>query len=233
MKKRYEIETVAPGRANGISLQLARKQELEGPSATLSEAEKEDIITKAASAVADFLEALGVDWKNDPNTEDTPLRVARSYVNDLWRGRYEPAPEITTFPNDVECYDGMVFEGGIPLQTMCSHHLCTILGKVHVAYIPGKDGKVIGLSKLNRIVEHLGRRAVIQEQLTTAIHAAINKVCEGNHGVAVMIEGTHTCVACRGVKHTGSSMVTSKLSGDFMEESQTRAEFYEFVNRIK
>lgn len=233
MKQIYSIETVPAGRANGISLQLAAKQAKEGTSASLSEDEKAAIIDKAAKAVADFLEALGVDWENDPNTVDTPLRVAKSYVNDLWKGRYEAAPEITTFSNVAECYDGMVFEGGIPMQSMCSHHLCTILGKVHVAYIPGTEGKVIGLSKLNRIVEHFSRRATIQEQLTTAIHAAIDKVCEGNHGVAVMIEGTHTCVACRGVKHIGTSMITSKLSGDFMKESETRAEFYEFVGRMK
>ena len=233
MKKIYDIESAPEGRANGISLQLAAKQQQEGLGATLTEEEKNKIIDKAAKAVADFLDALGVDWKHDPNCRDTPVRVAKSYVNDFWRGRFEPAPEITTFPNDEACYDGMVFEGGIPVQSMCSHHLCNISGKAHIAYIPGTQGKVIGLSKLNRSVYHFSRRATIQEELTTAIHAAGSKVCEGNQGVAVMIEGTHACVACRGVRHEGSTMVTSKISGDFMNESQTRAEFYAFVNRMK
>ena len=95
-----------------------------------------------------------------------------------------------------------------------------------MAYVPSKDGRVIGLSKLNRIVEHFARRGAIQEQLTVAIHQAIDKVCEGNVGVAVMINATHNCVSCRGVKHQGAAMQTAKLSGCFLEEDSARAEFY-------
>ena len=123
----------------------------------------------------------------------------------------------------------MVFEGGIPLTSMCSHHHQTIMGKVHVAYIPGKDSKVIGLSKLNRLVEHFARRGAIQEQLTVAIHNSINTIINDNNGVAVMIEATHNCVQCRGVKHGGASMKTSKLTGAFKDDDATRAEFYEFA----
>jgi GTP cyclohydrolase I len=123
----------------------------------------------------------------------------------------------------------MVFEGGIPLTSMCSHHHQTIMGRVHVAYIPGTDSKVIGLSKLNRLVEHFGRRGAIQEQLTVAIHNAITTIINDNKGVAVMIEATHNCVQCRGVKHGGASMKTSKLTGAFRDDDATRAEFYEFV----
>ena len=153
--------------------------------------------------------------------------IEAAYVNDLWAGRYEKAPEITAFPSDG--YDGMVFEGGIPLTSMCSHHHQTIMGKVHVAYIPGKDSKVIGLSKLNRLVEHFARRGAIQEQLTVAIHNSINTIINDNKGVAVMIEATHNCVQCRGVKHGGASMKTSKLTGAFKNDTATRAEFYEFI----
>jgi GTP cyclohydrolase I len=123
----------------------------------------------------------------------------------------------------------MVFKGGIPLTSMCSHHHQTIMGRVHVAYIPGTDSKVIGLSKLNRLVEHFGRRGAIQEQLTVAIHNAINTIINDNKGVAVMIEATHNCVQCRGVKHGGASMKTSKLTGAFRHDDATRAEFYQFV----
>ena len=119
--------------------------------------------------------------------------------------------------------------GGIPLTSMCSHHHQTIMGKVHVAYIPGKDSKVIGLSKLNRLVEHFGRRGAIQEQLTVAIHNAIDTIITDNNGVAVMIDATHNCVSCRGVKHGGASMKTSKLTGAFKEDAATRSEYYEFV----
>ena len=225
------IELVLEGYANGLSIQLADKQKVHGPSATLSKEEKEAIINEAALAFGNFLTALGVDWQNDPNSADTPRRVAKAYVNDLWAGRFNPAPSITAFPSDG--YDGMVFEGGIPLTSMCSHHHQTIMGSVHVAYIPGEESKVIGLSKLNRVVEHFGRRGAIQEQLTVAIHNAVNTLIENNQGVAVMIEATHNCVQCRGVKHGGASMKTSKLTGAFKEDPATRNEFYEFVRGYK
>ena len=226
-KEINSIETVMSGYANGISTQLAQKQLEEGSDAKLSNYEKAEIINKAAHHFGEFLTALGVDWVNDPNSNDTPRRVAKAYVNDLWAGRFNPAPSITAFPSDG--YDGMVFEGGIPLTSMCSHHHQTITGLVHVAYIPGDDSKVIGLSKLNRIVEHFGRRGAIQEQLTVAIHSAVNTIIQDNKGVAVMIEATHNCVQCRGVKHGGASMKTSKLTGAFKDDPATRNEFYEFV----
>jgi GTP cyclohydrolase I len=224
-------EIVQPGFANGISTQLAKKQAIEGPEATLTEFEKHYIIEDAARAFGDFLNALGCDWENDPNSSDTPRRVAKAYVKDLWKGRYEPMDKVTAFPSDG--YDGIVFEGGIPLTSMCSHHHGLIEGIVHIGYIPSKDGKVIGLSKLNRIVEQFGRRGSIQEQLTVAIHNAVDKICEDNLGVAVMIEATHACVSCRGVKHQGASMKTAKLSRCFLDEDSARAEFYEFTKGYK
>ena len=226
-KQRKNLEIVHPGFANGVSMQLAVKQTLDGPDARLTEEEKQEIIDKAAYHYGLFLTALGVTWESDPNSSDTPRRVAKAYVNDLWRGRYEPMSDITAFPSDG--YDGIVFEGGIPLTSMCSHHHQTILGTVHVAYIPGEDSNVIGLSKLNRVVEHFGRRGAIQEQLTVAIHHAIDELIENNKGVAVMIDATHNCVSCRGVKHGGASMKTAKLSGAFLDDGNARSEFYQFV----
>tara|TARA_Y100001972_G_scaffold18773_1_gene21459 strand:+ start:13080 stop:13739 length:660 start_codon:yes stop_codon:yes gene_type:complete len=218
MCKKLEIADI--GMANGIASEVP-----------LTNKQKEKMIAKAAKAYGKFLDALDCDWRNDPNSNDTPRRVAKAYVNDLWAGRYNGPPSITGFPSDG--YDGMVFEGGIPLTSMCSHHHQTINGKVHIGYISSKDGTVVGLSKLNRIVEHFGRRGAIQEQLTVAIHNAVDKICEGNLGVAVMVEATHNCVSCRGVKHQGASMKTSKLSGSFMTEDSARAEFYEFCKGYK
>ena len=220
-------EIVQAGFANGISTQLAEKQVLEGPQATLTVEEKKVIIENASKAFGDFLTALGCDWKNDPNSSDTPHRVAKAYVNDLWAGRYEPLSKITAFPSDG--YDGIVFEGNIPVTSMCSHHHQAITGRVHIGYVPSKDGKVVGLSKLNRIVEQFARRGAIQEQLTVAIHNALYKICVVNLGVAVMIEAGHNCVSCRGIKHQGASMKTAKLTGCFLNEDSARAEFYEFV----
>ena len=230
-KQRKNLELVKSGFANGISTQLATKQIMFGPDARLTKEEKQEIIDDAAHHYGNFLTALGVAWEHDPNSADTPRRVAKAYVNDLWAGRYEPMSDITAFPSDG--YDGIVFEGGIPLTSMCSHHHQTITGLVHVAYIPGDNSNVIGLSKLNRVVEHFGRRGAIQEQLTVAIHHAIDELIENNKGVAVMIEATHNCVQCRGVKHGGASMKTAKLSGAFMTEGSTRNEFYKFIDYLK
>ena len=226
-------EVVQAGFANGISTQLAKKQELYGPEARLTEEEKKEIIENAAQAFGNFLTALGCDWENDPNSSDTPHRVAKAYVNDLFAGRYEPLDKITAFPSDG--YDGIVQESNIPVTSMCSHHHQTIQGLVSIAYVPSKNGKVVGLSKLNRIVEHFGRRGAIQEQLTVAIHNAVDKICENNLGVAVTVSATHNCVSCRGVKHQGASMQTAKLSGCFLEEDSARAEFYKNIelSRVK
>jgi len=223
--KQINIETVKAGYANGISTQLAELGEL-------TPEMKQAIIDEAAEKFGEFLTALGVDWKNDPNSNDTPRRVAKAYVNDLWAGRYETAPSITAFPSDG--YDGIVQESYIPITSMCSHHHLTISGYCHVAYIPDRNGQVIGLSKLNRIVEHFSRRGAIQEQLTVAIHNAVNQIITENKGVAVMISATHNCVSCRGTKHQGASMQTAKLSGVFFEDEKTRSEFYKNIeNSIK
>ena len=211
-----DLELVKVGYANGVA-----------PGFPLTDKEKWDMVDEAAEAYGKFLDALGCDWRNDPNSNDTPRRVAKAYVFDLWKGRYEAMSNITAFPSDG--YDGIVQESNIPVESMCSHHHQRIGGKVSIAYVPSKDGKVIGLSKLNRIVDLFGRRGAIQEQLTVAIHNAIDKICEGNIGVAVMIDATHNCVSCRGVKHQGASMQTAKLSGCFLKEADARAEFYKNI----
>lgn len=198
----------------------------------LSKEEKEKMIEEAALHYGKFLTSLKHDWQNDPNASDTPRRVAKSFVNDLIGGCYADAPKITTFDN-TDNYDGMVFQGNIDVKSICAHHHLPFVGKAHVAYIPTKEGQVIGLSKLNRIVEHFARRPQIQENLTMQIHDFINATCKGNLGVAVLIEANHQCACLRGVKHD-STMMTSKLSGVFMDNTNlSRQEFYNFVNNLK
>jgi len=211
------LETAQPGFANGISTQLKTLIE-EGQHRSLNDEEKWTIVNQAEKAYGEFLDALGVDWRNDPNSMETPRRVAKAYVFDLWAGRYNMPTDITAFPSDG--YEGIVLERDIPIVSMCSHHHQAILGKAHVAYIPGSDGKVVGLSKLNRIVEHFARRGAIQEQLTVAIHNAIQAVAE-TENVMVVVHSYHNCVSCRGVKHFGASMVTSEVSGVFADHSRT------------
>jgi GTP cyclohydrolase I len=214
-KSHNNLECVQEGFANGVA-----------PNFPLSDEQKWDMVDKAEKAYGEFLDALGCNWREDPNSSDTPRRVSKAYVFDLWKGRYEAMSDITSFPSDG--YDGIVIERNIPLTSMCSHHHQTIGGVVHIGYIVGENGSVIGLSKLNRIVELFGRRGAIQEQLTSAIHNAVDKICENNRGVIVTIVATHNCVSCRGVKHQGASMVTTKASGVFMDnENQARKEFFD------
>ena len=214
-KTHTDLECVQQGFANGVA-----------PGFPLTESEKWRMVDDAEKAYGEFLDALGCNWREDPNSSDTPRRVAKAYVFDLWKGRYEAMSDITSFPSDG--YDGIVIERNIPLTSMCSHHHQTIGGVVHIGYVVGEGGRVIGLSKLNRIVELFGRRGAIQEQLTSAIHNAVDKICENNRGVIVTIVATHNCVSCRGVKHQGASMITTKANGVFMDnENQARKEFFD------
>ena len=197
-------------------------------SEVLQEGDKEKLIEEAIPAFENVLQHLLIDTKTDPNSIDTARRMAKMYINEIMSGRYDAMPNPSAFPNYIEGgYEGMLVVRS-ELTSLCSHHHQTITGKVHIGYIASENGTVVGLSKLNRIVEHFGRRGAIQEQLTVAIHNAVDKICTGNLGVAVLIEAGHNCVSCRGVKHQGASMKTSKLSGSFMEEDSARAEFYEF-----
>ena len=175
--------------------------------------EIEQMIDQAAAAYAKFLEAVGFDHTADRQTEDTPRRVAKAWLKDLIVGSVTDEPNITVFPND-EGYDGLVIQSGIPITSMCAHHNLAFTGYATVAYVPGE--MVIGLSKLNRIVEWFARRPQMQESLTQQIHdyIATKMNCPS---VAVSIACKHTCCSHRGIKHP-STMSTNKFSGVFMEK---------------
>ena len=173
----------------------------------LTQEQKEKMIQEASEHYGRYMTALGFDWENDPNSAETPTRVAKAFVNDLAEGVYSKSPKITAFDN-VDGYDGIVFQGNIKLHSFCSHHHLPFIGYAHVAYLPTPEGKVIGLSKLNRIVEFYARRPQVQENLTMQIHSHINRVCEQNIGTAVMVEANHMCACVRGVKHD-ATMKTS------------------------
>ena len=200
--------------------------------------ERNEIIKTATSAYEKFLDALGFDWRNDPNSVDTPHRVAKSYVNDLITGCYDKAPKITAFDNTGH-YGGIIFQGNITVNSLCSHHHLPFVGFAHVAYIPTKTGKIIGLSKMNRIVEHYARRPQVQENLTEQIHQHLDKTIGDSLGIAVMVEATHFCAKIRGVKHNYGLMKTSRLSGVFLDPSDhpegkdARQEFYDFIKTLK
>ena len=199
-----------------------------------TEEEKLQMIEQAAEYYGKFLTALGFDWAADPHSANTPKRVAKAWIRDLIAGSINPEPVITTFPN-TEGYSGLVCQTRIPVISMCSHHNLQFVGLAHVAYIPGKEStdQVIGLSKLNRIVDFYSRRPQVQESLTKQIHDHIDKLCIGNRGVAVIIESTHNCVRCRQLNHE-SVMKTSQLSGYFhTNEVGTRVELFSLIQNSR
>ncbi|HVV23020.1 MAG TPA: GTP cyclohydrolase I FolE [Pseudonocardiaceae bacterium] len=171
----------------------------------------------AERAAADFLHALGIDLESE-SLRGTPGRMARAYAE-----LFTPRPfDLTTFPND-EGYDELVLARDIPVKSVCEHHLLPFVGVAHVGYLPGE--RILGLSKLARIVEHFARRPQVQERLTKQI---ADWLCEQLHpqGVGVVIEAEHTCMTLRGVQATGSKTVTSTLLGTLREDARSRQEFF-------
>lgn len=197
----------------------------------MSEEEKAYRVENAEYHMKQVLEWLGYDVDNDPNMKETPHRYIKILANEIARGTYDKMPKITNFEN-TSGYDGIVFQGNITVRSMCAHHLAYIYGRCHVAYVADKGSQVIGLSKLNRIVDYYARRPQMQEQLTQQIHDALNRLIPGNHGIAVVIEGKHTCVSMRGIEDQNSAMSTAKLSGAFEREADCRKEFYDMIARL-
>jgi GTP cyclohydrolase I len=198
----------------------------------VTEEQMEQMMEDATEAYGKFMDVVKPGWNSDPNSTDTPARVAKMFLKELQVGVFGQPPKITAFDN-TDKYDGIVFQGDIDVKSMCSHHHMPFIGKAYVAYIPENDGKIIGLSKLNRIVEFFSRRMQVQENLTMQIHNSIAEIIGNNKGVAVYIEAKHTCVSHRGIGQD-SMMKTTKLSGFFWDnEIGTRAEFYRFIADLK
>jgi GTP cyclohydrolase I len=172
-----------------------------------------------------IMEVLGLDL-NDDSLRGTPLRVAKMYVKELFQG-LNPAnmPSMTLFENKFQ-YNEMLVEKNINFYTNCEHHFVPFFGKAHVAYI--SSGKVIGLSKLNRLVEYFSKRPQVQERLTMQIGKALQTVLQ-TQDVAVMMDAKHLCVSSRGVKDDSSNTITSFFGGKFQEEN-TKIEFLKYID---
>ncbi len=182
-------------------------------------------LVRVADHVRGMLEALGLDLE-DPNLRETDLRVAKMYA-EMFHGLVEGnEPRITTFPND-EGYSGMVAEMEIPFYSMCSHHLVPFYGHAHIAYIPTE--RIVGLSKLPRILEFYAKRPQLQERLTEQV-ANYLEAKLAPQGVMVVIEARHLCVEMRGVKKPGAMTVTSAIRGIF-HERPVRQELLDLLRR--
>jgi GTP cyclohydrolase IA len=187
----------------------------------LSDADKMAQIEKHFAAILDI---LGLDL-NDDSLHGTPRRLAKMYVQEIFWG-LNPAkePAVSLFDNQYD-YQRMLIEKNITVKSLCEHHFMPIEGRAHVAYM--SSGKVIGLSKLNRIVDYYSRRPQVQERLTRQIHQALTKILD-TPDVMVVIDARHMCVSHRGIQHDHSSTITFEYSGSF-ENPQTRAEFLQQV----
>ena len=189
----------------------------------LSDEAKIERITKS---VRDILETLGMDLTDD-SLKGTPKRVAKAYVKELFSG-LNPVnkPSSSTFENKYQ-YGEMLVEKNITLYSTCEHHLLPIVGKAHVAYI--SSGRVVGLSKMNRIVEYYANRPQVQERLTMQVVQELQQILN-TQDVACIIDAKHLCVNSRGIKDIGSSTVTAEYQGVFKTDENLRKEFLAYVS---
>lgn len=191
----------------------------------LTEAEKIELIEEK---FRDIMNIMGLDLTDD-SLSGTPHRVAKMYIKEIFSGlNPENKPSIKLFENKYH-YKEMLVERNITFYSNCEHHFVPIIGKAHVAYI--SNGKVIGLSKLNRIVQYFAKRPQVQERLTIQIAEELKRVME-TEDVAVLIDAVHLCVSSRGVQDFNSATVTSSYSGAFNNEA-TRNEFLKYINLDK
>ncbi|MDC0178013.1 GTP cyclohydrolase I FolE [Polaribacter sp.] len=198
------------------------KTPLRADAFAISDKEK---IERIQESVKDILITLGMDLEDD-SLQGTPKRVAKSFVNELFMGlNPKNMPKASTFENNYN-YGEMLVEKNIVVYSTCEHHLLPIIGRAHVAYI--SDGKVIGLSKMNRIVEYFAKRPQVQERLTMQVVQAMQEAL-GTEDVACVIDAKHLCVNSRGIKDIESSTVTAEFGGEFKDKDRKR----EFLDYLK
>ena len=186
--------------------------------------EQQAMIEAAARKVEELFDVLQIDHHNDHNTRDTPKRVAKMYVQEMLRGRYNAPPEITDFDN-ANGYAGLIVTGPIEVRSTCAHHLMPIYGEAYIGILPSAEGRIIGLSKYDRIVDYFCARFQIQEELVQQIGQFIMEKTNPR-GLAVRISAVHMCKTQRGIRapHRGR-MVNSAFFGDMETDSTLRQEF--------
>jgi GTP cyclohydrolase I len=189
--------------------------------------DRKDKIAEIEKSFAHIMQVLGLDLDDD-SLNETPKRVAKMYVNEIfWGLDYDAFPKCTTVDNKMK-YNEMVVERNVNVQSNCEHHFVVIDGLATVAYVP--KNKVLGLSKINRIVEYFSKRPQIQERLTEQIFHTLQYILD-TEDVAVLIDAQHYCVKSRGVEDTGSSTVTVRLGGGFKNDPAVRNEFYQIARQ--
>ena len=189
--------------------------------------EIEALEDEVAGRIRDLLKSLIIDIDNDHNTLETAERVARMYINEVFKGRYHKQPKVTSFPN-VKNLDEIYTVGPMTIRSACSHHFVPIIGHCWIGIKPGK--RVIGLSKFARVADWVFSRPHIQEEAVMILADEIERLCEPK-GLGIIVKADHYCMKLRGVKESHCSMVNSVVRGDFRHDPSLKQEFFELVRQ--
>ncbi len=191
--------------------------------------ELERLLDEVTDKMQDVLSSLVIDTDTDHNTSNTARRVAKMYLNEVFKGRYVGMPTLTEFPN-AERLNELLIVGPITVRSACSHHFCPIMGKVWIGVLPNEKTNVIGLSKYARLAEWVMGRPQIQEEAIVQLADLIEEKTRPD-GLALVMEATHFCMAWRGVKDNDSKMINSIMRGQFLNNSDLRKEFLSLIPR--
>jgi GTP cyclohydrolase IA len=189
--------------------------------------ELEKLLDEVTSKMEGVLDSLVIDTEHDHNTSDTARRVAKMYVNEVFRGRYVKGPEITEFPN-AEHLNELMIVGPITVRSACSHHFCPVIGRIWIGVMPNEHTNVIGLSKYARLAEWIMGRPQIQEEAVVQLADLIQRKTQPD-GLAIVMEASHYCMAWRGVKDMDSKMINSVMRGVFLKDANLRREFLSLI----
>ena len=189
--------------------------------------ELEKMLDEVQEKMQTVLDSMVIDTTNDHNTRATARRVAKMYVNEVFRGRYVHQPAITEFPN-AEHLNELMIVGPITVRSACSHHLCPVIGKIWIGVLPNKNTNVIGLSKYARLVDWIMGRPQIQEEAIIQLADLIMNKTRPD-GLAVVMEASHFCMSWRGVREMDSKMLNSVMRGAFLTNSELRREFLSLI----
>ncbi len=191
--------------------------------------ELEKLLDEVEIKMQSVLESLVIDTESDHNTGDTARRVAKMYINEVFRGRYVHAPAITEFPN-AEHLNELMIVGPLTVRSACSHHFCPVIGKIWIGVLPNEHTNVIGLSKYARLAEWIMGRPQIQEEAVVQLADLIQEKTQPD-GLAIVMEASHYCMAWRGVKDMNSKMINSVMRGVFLKDPNLRREFLSLIPR--
>jgi GTP cyclohydrolase I len=189
--------------------------------------ELESLLDEVEAKMQGVLDSLVIDTERDHNTSNTARRVAKMYLNEVFKGRYSQVPVITEFPN-AEHLNELMIVGPITVRSACSHHFCPIIGKIWIGVLPNEHTNVIGLSKYARLAEWVMGRPQIQEEAVVQLADLIQHKTQPD-GLAIVMEASHFCMAWRGVKDTDSKMINSVMRGVFLKDPNLRREFLSLI----